>query len=268
MKTNRKTIVLALSLQLLLFIACEKVEEQQTNSNKVVVEGYLQPNHKATIKVTKELAYESNDSVLQPIDGLEIMLTNNDFSELMVDKGSGVYESNSLTIFENERYSIKFYYNKKLVKAETIVPSKPDNFTASATSFAIPSFSPFSGEPPSFPDPIKLNWSNPDNKYCLVVVKNIESNPTAIFDTTRFELKKIFRNKPMQSDNYELNMRSFNYYGTHQIIVFNINAEYVSLYDDNGTSSLNIQTPSTNVSGGLGIFTGINSDTVYVEVHQ
>lgn len=268
MKTNRVKIILALSLQLLAIFACKKVEEQQSNSNKAVVEGYLQPNHKASIKVTKELAYESNDSTLQPIEGLEIMLTNNDFSELMVDKGNGIYESNSLIVSENEEYSIKFYYNERLVKAATKVPLKPEDFTASATSFSIPTFSPGSGEPPSFPDPITLNWTNPDNGYFLVVAKNIESNPTAIFDTTRFELKKIFRNKPIQTDNYELNMRSFNYYGTHQIIVFNINAEYVSLYEDNGTSSLNIQTPATNISGGLGIFTGINSDTVFVYVYN
>ncbi len=268
MKSMKKLTFLLLSLQFILFFSCEKVEQQQSDSIKAVVEGYLQPNRKASIKVTKELAYNSNDSILQPVEGLEIMLTNKNFSELMTDKGNGIYESNTLIVSEDEEYSIRFYYKETLVTATTTIPIKPENYTTSSSSFLIPSFTPGSGEPPSFPDPITLSWTNLDNGYFLVVVENIESNPTAIFDSTRFELKKIFRNKPMQTDNYELNMRSFNYYGTHQIIVFNINAEYVSLYEDNGTSSLNIQTPSTNISGGLGIFTGINSDTIIVNVYK
>lgn len=261
-----KTFVLITTTATL--FACEKVEQQKSNSDKVVIEGYLFAGHKASIKVTKELEYESGDTTIQPIEGLDILLTNNSVSEHLADAGDGYYESNTMVMNVGEKYSITFTYDNRIVSAETTIPAKPEEYATTANSFSIPTFNPYSGEPPSFPDPITLSWSNQDKNYYLVVVKNIERNPEAIFDSTRFELKKIFRNKPIQTDNYRLDMRSFNYYGTHQIILYNLNSEYVSLYDDNGTSSLNIQTPATNVKGGLGIFTGLNSDTIYVEVYN
>lgn len=250
------------------FFSCEKVDQQSNNSDKVVVEGYLKPSQKVSITVTKEIAYASNDSTEAPIEGLEILLTNNDISELMVDKGSGLYESSSIIGKALEKYAISFNYKGAQVQSETTIPEKPFSYQASARAIVISSFTPGSGAPPSFPQPIELTWTNADSRYYLIVVENIEANPIAIFDSTRYELKKVFRNKPVQTNYYELNMRSFSYYGTHRIILFNLNPEYASLYDDSGSSSLNLTTPPSNIVGGLGIFTGINSDTIMVEVYK
>ena len=263
----KSKILFLLASVLLLLVSCEKVEQQPTNADKVVVEGYLKPDQKATISVTKEIAYNSNDSVETPIEGLEITLTNNDSSEVMVDKGLGVYES-KMVIKESEKYSISFLYKGKQIKSETTIPEKPKNYSASKSSITIETFNPSSGAPPSFPQPIELSWTNDDNRYFLVVVENIENNPSPIFDSTRYELKMAFRNQPLQTNSYELNMRSFSYYGTHRIILFNLNAEYVSLYDNNGSSSLNLTTPPSNIEGGLGIFTGVSSDTLFLEVRD
>ncbi|NOU19760.1 MAG: DUF4249 family protein [Bacteroidales bacterium] len=262
-----KTLKALLAVTILMsFISCQKVEQQYTNSDKVIVEGYLNADQKARISVSKEITYATNDSSEMPIEELEITLTNNDISEIMIDKGSGIYESNTLIMRANEKYSMNFDYKGKLITSETTIPEKPKNYRASATSITIATFSPGTGTPPSFPDPIKLTWSNLDSRYFLVVVENIEKKPVAIFDSTMFDLKRVFRNEPLQTNSYELNMRSFNYYGTHQIILFNLNPEYVSLYENNGSSSLNLTTLPTNIEGGLGIFTGINSDTIRVEV--
>jgi len=265
-----KSIVYILSVLAMasLFYSCEKVDQQSINSDKVVVEGYLKPDQKVSISVTKEIAYDSSDSAENPIEGLDILLTNNDTSELMVDNGAGVYQSSSIIGKALEKYSITFDYNGIQVKSETTIPDKPNSYKSSASYITISSFTPSSGAPPSFPQPIELTWSNTENRYFLIVVENIESKPTPIFDSTRFELKIIFRNEPQQTNYYELSMRSFSYYGTHRIILFNLNPEYASLYDDNGTSSLNLTTPPSNIEGGLGIFTGINSDTVMVEVNR
>ena len=43
---------------------------------------------------------------------------------------------------------------------------------------------------------------------------------------------------------------------------------YAQLYDDNGTSSLNLAKPPTNVVNGLGVFTGINADTLLIQVNE
>jgi len=233
-----------------------------------VVEGYINVDHKISITVTKEIPFNSDDTVAQPIEALEILLTNNDNSELLSDLGSGVYESNSIIARTDEKYSIEFEYNGKSVSSETTIPTKPIDYHTSANSITITSFTPGSGAPPSFPEPIQLTWDNPDNRYFLVVVENIENNPTPIYDTSRFDPKMFFRNEPLQTNLYELNMRSFGYYGTHRVILYNLNPEYAALYEDNGSSSLNLSTPISNINGGLGIFTGINSDTLYLEVKK
>jgi hypothetical protein len=38
------------------------------------------------------------------------------------------------------------------------------------------------------------------------------------------------------------------------------------LYKFSGNTSLNISEPPTNIKNGFGIFTGINTDTLYVNV--
>jgi len=38
------------------------------------------------------------------------------------------------------------------------------------------------------------------------------------------------------------------------------------LYETAGTSSISIASPPSNIENGLGIFTGVSSDTVYLEV--
>jgi len=246
------------------FGSCEKVEEQKNNSDKVVIEGYLIANQKISIKVSKEIAYKSDDTTEQPIEGLQILLSNDDQSETMIDNGSGEYTSSTLIAKADQNYSILLDYKGTTVSASTTIPEKPVDFTASAKSIYIEQFNSGSSEPPSFPEPISLEWSNPDLRYYLVVLKNTETNPTPIFDTTVYDLNKVFRNKPSRTDNYELNTRNFNYYGNHYVILFNLNPEYASLYEDNGSSSLNLTTPPSNINGGLGIFTGINSDTLTV----
>lgn len=59
---------------------------------------------------------------------------------------------------------------------------------------------------------------------------------------------------------------SFSYYGTHQIILFKLNSEYAALYENSGTTSQSLTVPPTSIVNGYGIFTGINSDTLYIEV--
>lgn len=152
-----------------------------------------------------------------------------------------------------------------------MIPPKPDGFIASTSSIAIPQFSPGSGTFPTFPDPIELGWENPDGAYYLIVVENLETDPEAIFedngDTNR-PPRPTFRSEPEQTNTFEIGFQNFQYYGAHRVILFRLNAEYASLYDDNGNSSQNLTAPYSNVVGGLGIFTGLNADTLMVTVSK
>jgi len=98
------------------------------------------------------------------------------------------------------------------------------------------------------------------------VVECLETNPTPIFDTAHFRPPRMFRNSPMQGTSSQISPMSFSYYGTHRVILFRLNAEYSAIYQENGSNSLNLTAPNSNIENGLGIFTGINSDTLMIEV--
>jgi hypothetical protein len=117
---------------------------------------------------------------------------------------------------------------------------------------------------PTFPDPVELNRSNANHDYYIIVVQNIESSPVPT-DTVN-ENRQAFRTEPIQSNTYKLQAMQFKYYGTHNIILYKLNPEYAALYNDNGSNSLNLTSPESNINNGWGIFTGINADTLHIEV--
>ena len=55
-------------------------------------------------------------------------------------------------------------------------------------------------------------------------------------------------------------------FGTYQIIFLRVNLEYTGLFGSSGSSTLSLEEPPTNIVNGLGIFTGVSSDTLYLEV--
>ncbi|HOY05826.1 MAG TPA: DUF4249 family protein [Saprospiraceae bacterium] len=268
--------ILILPLFLLFLSACEKtaLTTASDSVNRPVVEAYLSPGQVPAVKVTHQLAFASTDTLARPVEGLEVFIeTDGAEHPLAYSAVDSVYHADGTWQVEaGKTYRLHFQYNGGVVEAESVVPEKPQAFTASAGSIAIPDFSPGSGGGmPTFPDPIELGWANTDGAYYLVVVENLETDPVAIYedngDTNR-PPRPVFRSEPEQTNAYEIGFRNFQYYGTHRVILFKLNAEYASLYDDNGNSSQNLTSPYSNVTNGLGIFTGLNADTLMVEVTQ
>jgi len=56
------------------------------------------------------------------------------------------------------------------------------------------------------------------------------------------------------------------FFGNYKIIIYKVNEEYVNLHENISQSSLNLTEALTNIENGLGIFTGINSTTLTLEV--
>jgi len=50
-------------------------------------------------------------------------------------------------------------------------------------------------------------------------------------------------------------------------VLYHLNPEYAALYKFSGNTSLNIREPTTNIENALGIFTGINADTLKIYVY-
>lgn len=257
------SLLLALSIPLL--IACEKIDLQTADNNIPVVESYLIPNVTVGVKITKQLVFQSEDTVAQNLSGLSVQISNGTEWFDLIESTPGYYENSAVNIETGANYFLAFNYDNKELSSQTSIPTKPIGFTSSATSLVVSGIyggGMGTGVPP---EPVTLSWENTDNQYHMVVVENLESNPTLIYTDTDAPVRS-FRNAPTLALTQDLNMRSFSYYGRHRLILFKLNAEYAALYEQLGTSSLDIVAPPTNITNGLGIFTGINADTLYLTV--
>lgn len=268
-----KKITISLLL-LSIFFACEKsaLNDASDSLGRPVVESYLQPGRNPSVKVFRQIPFGSTYTTALPIAGLNLRIESDGQNRSLSFTGDTIYAADGSWEPEaGKTYRLFFDYEGSTVTAETIVPAKPTGFYASTSSIEIPSFDIGSGTPPTFPEPVELNWTSEADAWYLVVVENIESDPKEIYDRPADDDRPpppTFRSQPEQTNTYTIGFQNFQYYGTHHIILYRLNADYAALYDDNGNSSQNLTTPFTNIEGGLGIFSGMNADTLIMEVKE
>ncbi len=263
-----KNILAFFSISIFIFCSCTDTTTSTIAPLKAVVQAYLSPNQPIDMVVSQELAVTDTTSVVNYLNNLTVKIDYDGKTATLKSTGSGHYVSN-FNVDSNKTYRMYFDFNGKTVEATTTVPSKPQNFKSSVLSIKMPSLN-LSGPPaggiPTFPDPVKLTWSNTNKEYYLISAKVTDSYPTQIF--TGNAPKFSFRNNPTQENNNEIQPQQFQYFGNYILVLYRINGEYASLYDDNGSNSLNLTTPYTNVKNGSGIFTGIATDTIRFKVNK
>ena len=237
--------------------------------DKPVIESYLYADESPSVKVSKLIPF-SSDFVFSDMDinklDVSVTETNTQKKYTLANTGEGVYSNKSFVIKAGSTYQLTIPYNGLEVTATTVVPAKPMNVTISATTIAIPAMGePGSGAIAEMPPPVEIDWSNDDQSYYLVYVKNVESVKVPI-NSKNPAGKDFFRNQPTTSDHAELNARSFKFYGLHRIILYRIQPEYVLFFQETSNNSQSISEIKANVENGMGIFTGINSVSTYLYV--
>jgi len=157
----------------------------------------------------------------------------------------------------------------EIISAETYIP---ESNAASISTSQVGLTKIQAGIPPTggivIPDPVEVSWNNEDGDYYYVLIKNIETDPEYVNENiAQFEGQLQFITDPQISSIYVIRaQRDLMQFGTYQIIVFRVNPEYAALYESTGASTLSLEEPPTNIVNGLGIFTGVSSDTLYLEV--
>jgi hypothetical protein len=250
--------------------ACTKTDNSEFTDSPII-ESYLKPGDHPLIKITRQTPFYSTANYSSDdINSLSITITNNNISNILTPLGEGLYIDSSLTIAQGERYDISFLFNSKTITAYTEVPNRPSQFTQSVTSITIAQMTFTSGFPPSRPenpDPVSLTWNNSDASYYIVVIENMEKTLTAIRDFgDNTPPGNRFRKQPTTSSGTEIQSMEFQYYGKHRLILYHVLPDYASLYSDKQSSSQNLTNPSTSIMNGYGIFTALNSDTLYLTV--
>ena len=269
------TFIVALSLG---FTACEKDSNLIEGGIKPVVEGYLVAGRPISITVKKEIAFtDDNSAVETPILGLSIKVSGNGQTYALKSSGNGLYESDkTVRLKVGSTYTLAFDYNGKAISASTTIPTKPVGFTSDLTSIARTKLDLSSGSSnirnPDGNTDVNLTWTNPASEYHFVVADNVEISPVAIItlptNTNFQDIIRRFRSQPVQGTETRLRSQQFQYFGKHNLVLLKVNPDYVALYNSSGTTSQNISTPPTTITNGLGIFTGINADTLAFSVKQ
>ena len=256
---------------LLALNACDSTTELDLKEDTVVLDAYLYAGQAIdSIKVSLSNA-ASDTTDFETLDDLIITISDDNQSIELEPMGNGYYQKLDFFIETETNYSISFEYKETTISASTYIPAKKEA-TISLSEIEIEPITP--GKPPSGTphEPIEVTWNNSEGDYYYVLTQNIEENPEYIItalngnDTRR---RFSFITEPQIIDTYNVDARrDIQQYGTHEVIVFRVNPEYAALYETSGTTSNNLVQPPTNVENGLGIFTGVSSDTLILEVTE
>ena len=238
-----------------------------TGDNTAIVESYLKAGDtSALVYISKIIPFsdDTNDSKVM-IPGLNVFINGRKLTEI----DTGVYQlpMTDERITAGTTYKLEFQYAGKDVTSETTVPSAPEGFKESAAVVYTTRITSTSSGFPAQMDPVELSWINPDTSYYYVLIKYMETTPDYInsrFTNTDFQF--IQSSTPTQENTYRLDQRMIRCFGTYRIILYKVNNEFNDVFTKNGTNSNNLVNPTTNITNGYGVFTGMNSDTLYLEV--
>jgi hypothetical protein len=264
-------IILLLLLLISALPACNKRDYSEFTDTPIV-ESYLRPGDYLNLNVSRQIPFSSGVTYSSDnIDALAITVTHNNTKYILNPAGDGKYVDSSLIIREGETYNLSFTYNNKNVTAYTDIPSKPKNFIQSDLSIYVTRMDSTSGFQPGMmggmPEPLTLIWDNDDESYYIVVIENMEATLDPIRDFGDSEPPgNMFKKAPTTSAGLQLRPQEFQYFGRHRLILYHVLPDYASLYSENTASSQNLTNPSTSIMNGYGIFTGLNSDTLYLDV--
>lgn len=257
---------------LIILYSCTKEEETAPEDFDIpVVEAFLEPGGNVMVKLSKMLPFtedEYTESLI--IDNAQVYINYNETDYLLspVNGNPGHYENlnSNLTIISGGTYSLFFDYNGSSVTSTTSIPKKPVNVNLNNIIFEVDTPMTMGATQ----NTAIVTWDNPDNSYYQITAEYLESSYTPInenFDSETFADFQKTSTDPISGNLFNLNTRQhLLFFGNYRIIVYKINLEYVNLYEDIGQSSQNLTEPLTNINNGLGIFTGLNSDTLLLEV--
>jgi hypothetical protein len=265
-------------IPLLLLGSCFSPELEFEDQYLVVVEAYLYSGSDlAEIRLTSMISFGNDSTGGEGIDDAVVTLSNRNGSWILQNNpgDSGrYYPAETIQVEPGDTFSILIEANDEILRSRTVVPQVPPQISLSAGSIYIPRIEdPAEQWSVEFPDPIELTWDNPAMNYYFFKIENIQDNPESImpdppddlpFARGGFVFQLITR--PVNGELYSINMRDLTHFGTHRIIVFSVNQEYVELYETQEQDTRKLNEPYSNIENGLGIFTSFSSDTLYFEV--
>lgn len=262
---------LLLSIVALSFFSCEKeLMDQETDTDAPVIESYiLEGDTLITVKISSLLPFTEDGGVAQqPIENLDVLVSHNGTVYTLSETSSGVYQQGGLVISAGDNFEMNIDYNGAIVSASTTIPSVPTNFQLSASTLYLERV--LEGEMgAAFFDPLEISWDNATGDYHFLTIEYLESNQDLINGNFAVaELPNETTTAIINSNGHNLGFRELYFFGTYRIVLHHVNEEYAELFENISQSSQNLTNPVTNVNNGWGIFTGVSSESVYLEINE
>lgn len=255
------------------FSACDKVSTVDT-IDELTVQAFLHVGQSLdSIKFGKVIPLDSLQAFPAPNELQPKVITEDgEIIDLTYSGIDGIYGNLDLIIEQGKTYKLEVDYNGKTVSAETFTPSPPKNLTLSDAVVEMAKIESFQDlQNQVIPDPLEINWEAEEGAYYFIKVKNIEEDPEFVnnlFASSDFQ-RPDFLTEPSINNFYTINtFRDITHFGTYEVIIYRVNPEYLALYEDNTNGSGSLNEIRTNVQDGYGIFTGVNSDTIYFEAKE
>lgn len=272
-----KSFAVITFLTSLWLMSCEDVPEFEPDDTEPVVEAFLYAGQPVeNIKISQVIPFgETNDS--SELNGLnvDILWNGNTYPLLNDEAGNGryYYPGDDLEIISGETYEITFPFDRATVSSSTTVPEPPSGLALSENSITVPQLIDIFDIrefAQSEDNNILVEWDNPDAEYYYLTIENLESNPEPIdLNDVLADFNFEFTSTPNQNDFFTMiPLAHYTQFGTHRIILYKVNPEYALLYETVNQDSRDLNEPFTNITNGVGIFSGFASDTVYLEINK
>jgi hypothetical protein len=257
----------------------EEVPAYLEGYEKVVVNAFLYEGEPVDdIRITRLITYEQTDSISNYLNHLQVYLSKGDLTYLLEsypgDTGCYHYTGDDLEIVSGDQFDLAFMFNDEKIRSTTIIPERPAPVVMNMDTIYLRKLVDFYDMMDlTRSELIELTWSNPDADYYYFVIESLDENAELINQidtgdrpfgdrTGRF----FGVTEPTDANFYQIQTMSLTYFGRYMVRVFRANDEFAEMFETSGQDSRNLNEPFSNITNGLGIFTGFTLDTIYFEV--
>lgn len=243
-------------------------EEVKTDlDNKILIESFInigRLDNKIEIRLFSPLSKSGSAPLITPQSTQIVNLTKG-ISLFPKFESTGIFllNSESLDLGEGDNLELRINYEGNRIFASTKVPETIKNIKLDGEKLKINYIL------DGIPNRISLSWDKEnDPDYFLVQIDTASKDPDIIEeDRINSDPSNPYLDRvgiPITDSEIEITYPSVEYFGRHKIILYHISRDFYELYINPVQGSYNKLNQS--VINGLGIFTAMNSDTIYFNV--
>ncbi|TSA21474.1 DUF4249 family protein [bacterium] len=270
----RKIPVIVGSTLLMFLSSCSEENLLLPSEEQTVVEAYLYANQ-STQSLDLSASYPIDTAARSnaPISDAVVTVLKNGASyrfTLAADvPGRYRYTGSNLKVQAGDAFSLRVERAGAVITSSTTVPPPPSSVRISADTMKFTEetiTTPFgsrillrsSGE-------LTVCWVNTSQNYYYMTVEPIDPGRQPLqLDS----IPRVFQfvSRPSLGDSARISDAQISYTGRHRVRIYRVNKEYADLFLSREQDSRQLNEPLTNIDNGLGIFTAVNSDSVFFTV--